>query len=356
MDVYTGRARRAVRQAGEPGTRRQQQRDRKSSRTLYRWANADLCAGRNWLAGFMDFHADLTSEPFGQPVSMETVNSRENDQYPELSDNGRTLMFNSDRDGQKSLWISKRSAHGESFAQPEKLDGAISGSISSDGRTIIFTSAGPGGQGNFDLWMATRTAVGEPFGEPVNLGARINSPTIDSSACLSGDDRTLFFDSQQSGGQGDFDLWMARIRLPEDAPPPAVAPFDAAAAKAHQEAWSKYIGQPVVTTNSIGMKLAIIPPGEFQMAGGDGGPVGVTLSTPFRLGIHEVTQGQWKTVMGYKPWNYAEENFIEGENVAASSVNWTEATEFCRKLNDRERAAGTLRAGWEYRLPTEAEW
>ena len=45
----------------------------------------------------------------------------------------------------------------------------------------------------------------------------------------------------------------------------AIAPFDAAKAKQHQEEWAKYLGVPVVETNSIGMKLVRHPPGEFQM-------------------------------------------------------------------------------------------
>jgi formylglycine-generating enzyme required for sulfatase activity len=49
-------------------------------------------------------------------------------------------------------------------------------------------------------------------------------------------------------------------------PPPAVAPFDVAKAKEHQAAWAKHLGVPVETTNSIGVKLMLIPPGEF-MAG-----------------------------------------------------------------------------------------
>src|SRR5205807_9407968 len=48
-------------------------------------------------------------------------------------------------------------------------------------------------------------------------------------------------------------------------PPPAVAPFDAAQAKAHQEAWAKHLGVPVEFTNSIGMELRLIPPGDFLM-------------------------------------------------------------------------------------------
>ena len=46
---------------------------------------------------------------------------------------------------------------------------------------------------------------------------------------------------------------------------PAVAPFDAKKAKAHQMAWGKYLKTPVETTNSIGMKLVLLPPGEFDM-------------------------------------------------------------------------------------------
>ena len=48
-------------------------------------------------------------------------------------------------------------------------------------------------------------------------------------------------------------------------PPPAVAPFDAEQARKHQEAWSAQLGAPVESTNSIGMQLVLIPPGEFNM-------------------------------------------------------------------------------------------
>ena len=50
-----------------------------------------------------------------------------------------------------------------------------------------------------------------------------------------------------------------------DAPPPAIAPFDAEQAKQHQAAWAKYLGVPVEYTNSLGMKFRLIPPGEFLM-------------------------------------------------------------------------------------------
>ncbi|MCA9056826.1 MAG: SUMF1/EgtB/PvdO family nonheme iron enzyme, partial [Planctomycetaceae bacterium] len=149
-----------------------------------------------------------------------------------------------------------------------------------------------------------------------------------------------------------FDLFVRDAETSATTPPTAVAPFDAAAAKAHQEAWAKYLGEPVVTTNSIGMQLAVIPPGKFMMGDGDN-LVDVTLTRPFRLGVHEVAQGQWKEVMdGAEPWK-GQRGVIEGDDVAASYVSWTDAVAFCRRLTDRERSAGRLQDGWKYRLPTE---
>jgi formylglycine-generating enzyme required for sulfatase activity len=109
-------------------------------------------------------------------------------------------------------------------------------------------------------------------------------------------------------------------------------------------------------TNSIGMKLTLIPAGEFLM----GSPPGeadaedaeqpqhrVRITKPFYLGVHEVTQSQWQAVMGTTPWNG--EKFVRnGPDYPAAYVSWIDATEFCRKLSTKE--------GRTYRLPTEAQW
>jgi len=135
-------------------------------------------------------------------------------------------------------------------------------------------------------------------------------------------------------------------------PPPAVVPFDAAAAKAHQEAWAKYLGEPIEITNAIGMKLIVIPPGEFVMGKEK---VAVTLTKPFRLGVHEVTQGQWRAVMTTEPWA-TRKDWPHGANFPAFDITWHNAVAFCQKLTEQERAAGRIPSEQEYRLPTEAEW
>jgi formylglycine-generating enzyme required for sulfatase activity len=120
--------------------------------------------------------------------------------------------------------------------------------------------------------------------------------------------------------------------------------------------------------NSIGMRLALIPPGRFRMGspkgekerGGDETPHEVELTRPFYLGAFPVTQGQYQRVMGenpaaFSPGGYQSE-WVEGLDnflLPVESVSWHQAVRFCKKLTAlrQEKVAGRV-----YRLPTEAEW
>ena len=116
-------------------------------------------------------------------------------------------------------------------------------------------------------------------------------------------------------------------------------------------------------TNSIGMVLIEIPAGTFTMGspedekgrGKAEDQVSVKLTKPFLLGKYEVTQGQWKSVMGSEPWQDKVKVKVD-KDCPATFVSWDDATEFCEKLTDLERKSGKLQADEEYRLPTEAEW
>ena len=107
-------------------------------------------------------------------------------------------------------------------------------------------------------------------------------------------------------------------------------------------------------TNSIGMELVEIPAGQFMMGAYDNA-AGVTLTKPFALGKTEVTQDQFKKVMGTEPW-VGKDNVLTDKDCPASYVDWHEATAFCQKLTGLEHKAGKLPAGESYRLPTDAEW
>jgi hypothetical protein len=128
------------------------------------------------------------------------------------------------------------------------------------------------------------------------------------------------------------------------------APFALDKAAAYQQAWAEHLQTPVKVTNSIGMTLSLIPPGEFSM----GSPAKeewhrddevlhrVTLSQAFYMGTTEVTQKQWKAFMDEDP------SFCTGDELPVETVTWEQVVEFCRKLSAKE--------GKPYRLPTEAEW
>ena len=135
-----------------------------------------------------------------------------------------------------------------------------------------------------------------------------------------------------------------------DGPPIAELPFDATAALTHQEAWARYLKQPVEIANSVGMKLAVIPPGTFLNGK-------VKLTRPFRIGVHEVTQAQWKAVKGTEPWKFGKNpaETRRGDQFPASSISWFEASDFCKKLTELERDSGQIPKDCEYRLPTHAE-
>ena len=118
-------------------------------------------------------------------------------------------------------------------------------------------------------------------------------------------------------------------------------------------------------TNPIGMRLVLIPAGEFMM-GGDESPEEVArkstlddsiasaewykdeqpqhkvrITKPFYMCAYEVSQGRYEMVMGQNPSD------SKGADNPVENVSWDDATEFCKRLSQE--------VGIEYRLPTEAE-
>jgi formylglycine-generating enzyme required for sulfatase activity/serine/threonine protein kinase len=183
---------------------------------------------------------------------------------------------------------------------------------------------------------------------------------------------------------------------PADAPKPAIAPFDADQAEKHQKEWAAYLKVPIEWKNSIGMKFRLIPPGEFTMGSMDEEiqqalklavdpswklaieserPAHqVILTKPFYLGVHEVTQRDYMTIVGRNPALYAKTGTdpqfvqrvadLDTANFPVDNVSWLEANQLTSQLSAHENypafysKSGT-RTATEfsgYRLPTEAEW
>ena len=154
--------------------------------------------------------------------------------------------------------------------------------------------------------------------------------------------------------------------------------------------------------NSIGMKLKLIPAGEFLMGSSDSDVAAalkadssitdespqhrVKISQPFYAGVYEVTQGEYAEVMGTNPSYFSSSgggsDKVVGMNTTrfpVETVSWYDAIEFCNKLSEQEdltpyyslasveREDGHIKSATVvghassqptsgYRLPSEAEW
>jgi formylglycine-generating enzyme required for sulfatase activity len=153
-------------------------------------------------------------------------------------------------------------------------------------------------------------------------------------------------------------------------PPPASGhlPMTPDEAQQLQQGWADYLGQPVEIRNTIGMKLVLIPPGEFELAP----RYHVTITRPYRLGTTEVTRRQFLAFVSatryvptgdaaavIKPFGantgpknasgtWRDPGFPTHDNCPITHVSCADAESFADWLSKTE--------GKKYRLPTEAEW
>ncbi|HET6884504.1 MAG TPA: SUMF1/EgtB/PvdO family nonheme iron enzyme [Pirellulales bacterium] len=197
------------------------------------------------------------------------------------------------------------------------------------------------------------------------------------------------------GARGDAAPQLARPVRGVDGMEPARAPFSVEKAKYYQDRCARALNTRVLLANSIGMRLTLIPPGEFMMgtsqAEVDGLVASVTnkdwqdqfrsesprhrvlLTQAFYLGTFEVTRQQYTDVMGRKQSSVADGARGEQGRVRVQDANqhpmhtvsWFDAVEFCNRLSKRESLAPyyarqddrvAVLGGEGYRLPTEAEW
>jgi len=107
----------------------------------------------------------------------------------------------------------------------------------------------------------------------------------------------------------------------------------------------------------VNLDMVWCPPGTFMM-GSPETEMGhksnetlhqVTLTKGFWIGKYEVTQAQYKAVMG-------EIAHSDGDNYPVRSISWEDANTFCERLTQVERAAGRITMLYKYTLPTEAQW
>jgi formylglycine-generating enzyme required for sulfatase activity len=281
-------------------------------------------------------------------------------------------------------------------------------------------------------WFAAdyyaKSPMDDPAGSTTGLhriycgGAWSEIPAFSRSAMRTSTSPTLKFDDAGFRLAASIKPSMRKLpsalSSPSNSPPPAKAPFDAGQAKAHQAAWAKHLGIEIETPNSVGMKMVLIPPGEFLMGSSDADITlalkiaeeakldeagvkrlqeerpqhRVRITQPFRLAAHEVTIGQFAKFVEQAKYKTQAEEFggnsdtvkpedVNPENLKltwrtpghavtddspVTQVSWNDAVAFCNWLSEQEKREPCYRRDgndWTllpkangYRLPTEAEW
>ncbi|MGD2180581.1 SUMF1/EgtB/PvdO family nonheme iron enzyme [Lusitaniella coriacea] len=100
--------------------------------------------------------------------------------------------------------------------------------------------------------------------------------------------------------------------------------------------------------NGVKLEMVKIPGGTFWMGSLEGEghynekPQHKVTVPPFFMGKYPITQAQYSAIMGKNP------SYFKGDKRPVEQVSWSDAVEFCEKLSQK--------TGWEYRLPSEAEW
>jgi formylglycine-generating enzyme required for sulfatase activity len=235
---------------------------------------------------------------------------------------------------------------------------ALSGTVQS-GSTCTLEVTAPGGIGLGYLLIGFSNTSASTFGGatlPLDLGVLFGDPlwsgcslNVDPSYAI----QAYLFDPDTNGGLASFTLpgfdfgaaYVQAVNLDPD--------FVTRIAGVSQ-------GLAIRRTPPAGM--VAIAPGTFQM--GSDAPAGapyfdgtdsnvahtVTIGSPFWMGRHEVTQAEYAAVTGSNP------AFHVGPNRPVETVSWHDARGYCAALTVQETLAGNVPAGYEYRLPTEAEW
>lgn len=142
----------------------------------------------------------------GVPINTNYHNASVN-----ISPDGKELIVYHDTNG-GDLLVSNRKADG-TWSAPQALEGVntefleSSATITSDGKTLYFTSNRPGGYGGTDIYSCTLDKSGNRWTNVKNLGPLVNTELDEEGVFISANGQNLYFSSNGLAGMGDLDVY-----------------------------------------------------------------------------------------------------------------------------------------------------
>ncbi|MFO8057317.1 MAG: S8 family serine peptidase, partial [bacterium] len=171
---------------------------------------SDRTTGYGW--DFYYAERDDTSSSFNTPVYLSSLSTGENEGNIWMSDDELRAYFTRYANGLYRIFTASRPDLTDSFGTATEFsnlvwdDSSYNGSLMPDEKTIYFRSNGSGGEGPPDIYKATRSNIGDAFGTPQNI-SELNTSSREGDPCLSRDGLTMFFHSNRSPNSGKNDIW-----------------------------------------------------------------------------------------------------------------------------------------------------
>jgi outer membrane protein OmpA-like peptidoglycan-associated protein len=166
------------------------------------------------------YYMEIKDGKYGIPVPLpEPLNSSGHDGAATFSGDGQTMIYvkcgRPEGFGSCDLYICY--LEGDEWSAPKNLGEPVNASswdsqpsLSADGNLLIFSSDRSGGQGGYDLFIAKKDKNGK-WGVPENLGAVVNTSGNDMSPYFAADGKTLYFSSDGHKGLGGDDLFKTTL-------------------------------------------------------------------------------------------------------------------------------------------------
>lgn len=143
---------------------------------------------------------------FGPPERLgDTINGVGNNWETNVSSDDLSLFFYSNRGGGGNIWESTRDGAFDAWGTAAILEATVSATgfsgspdITTDGRTLFFNSDQSDGLGDRDIWMINRPPNVDEWGPAVNLGSPINSNAFEGWPTISKDQRSLYYTTSRN--------------------------------------------------------------------------------------------------------------------------------------------------------------
>ncbi len=164
---------------------------------------------------------------WSKPMRLDHVNTKYDETSITFSEDGKTMIFASDRPGglgRLDLYISKQDKKGR-WGKPENIGSILntqydedSPFLTPDGKTLFFSSDGHNSMGGYDIYKTTLD--NGKWSKPENLGYPVNTTDDDIYYVESGDGLHGYYSSVRSNGSGEKDLYMITNKKPAEEPKP----------------------------------------------------------------------------------------------------------------------------------------